>query len=154
MKKILLYILIAGSFIKTESIFGQQGRNSPGVRAILLERQLDEVKKKISLNEKDVPEFERIYKNYIKEISAINNQERIPALSEINLTNLSDNEIEIIFFKQSERAKSLLIIREKYFKEFRKVIKPRDIVTIYRIEREVVTRAQQEMRRRMQLNRR
>jgi hypothetical protein len=50
---------------------------------------------------------------------------------------------------QLETAKKLISIREKYYKEFRTVITPQQIIKIYQTEAELRKKVMQEIKRRM-----
>ncbi len=120
----------------------------PRMQMLLMEAQLAEIKRNIIIDDRDIPEFERIYRDYIAEITDLNMGNKRPPLVDMSLEGLSDREIEEVFIRQNERAKRQLIIREKYFYEFKKVIPPREIVKLYRIEREIAKKAQNEIRKR------
>jgi hypothetical protein len=142
------YLALLAVLLYASLMNAQQRPEFPRVKNLLLERQLEIVKGRVNIDERDVPEFEMIYRNYIKDISAINKDNRTLPLTEINLDRFTDNEVEEIFFKQSLRAKELLEVREKYFTEFRKVLKAKDVITLFKVEREILGRAQMEMKRR------
>ena len=147
---LLKYIVAACMIIPSFSTAGaQQMRNFPRVKEILMNQQLDEIKRRINIDEKNIPEFDKLYKEYISAMSALNNEDKTPVLSQMNLNSFTDKQIEEIFLKQSDKAKKLIELREQYYYKFCKILKPRDVIVMYRTEREVVNKAQQEMRRRM-----
>lgn len=145
--KILILIVC---FASSAITYGQHGRNSPGVRIVLLKSQMDEVKRRIHIDDKNLSNFEKLYESYINEISQINNNNRIPSITDLNLEKYSENQVEAIFMQQSEKARKLLSVREKYFWLFRSILTPKDIIIMYRVEREVINRALQEIRNREQ----
>lgn len=128
--------------------FSQGIKKYPRMQMLLMEAQLAEIKRNIIIEDRDIPEFERIYRDYIAEITDLNMGNKRPPLVDMSLEGLSDREIEEVFIRQNERAKRQLIIREKYFYEFKKVIPPREIVKLYRIERDIAKKAQNEIRKR------
>jgi len=65
------------------------------------------------------------------------------------LEKFSDQEVEDIFIKQTDKSKRLLILREKYFYEFKRIMKPREIIQMYEIERDIMRKVQQEIRNRV-----
>lgn len=145
--KMLLIIVVVSCF---SQIYAQQGqgRNFPRVRVLLLKNQLDEVKRRINLEEKNSERFDKLYESYINEISLANSETRLPALNDMDLDKYSDKQIEAIFMKQSERARKLLSIRDKYYFLFRSFLSPKEIIIMYRVEKEVVNSALQEIHRR------
>ncbi len=147
-KSLTTFILL----IAFTSSDAQQSSSFPRVRAVLLKSQLDEVKRRVHIDEKNIAAFDKIYESYINEISLINNNNIIPSLYTIKLDKYSDNEIEAIFMQQSEKARKLLAIREKYFWIFRSILSSKDVVRVFLVEREVIDQAQQEIRRRSKSN--
>ncbi|PKP05526.1 MAG: hypothetical protein CVU10_11755 [Bacteroidetes bacterium HGW-Bacteroidetes-5] len=121
----------------------------PRVRALLMERQLSEIKKNISIDSRDIPKFDQIYRNYITEVFELNALYEGLVPLETNMDQYSDTQIEENFIKQTDKSKRLLLIREKYFYEFKTIIKPKEIMKLYSIERQVLRQAQQEMRDRV-----
>ncbi|MDP3451325.1 MAG: hypothetical protein Q8R90_00095 [Bacteroidales bacterium] len=131
------------------SIQAQIRPGMPRVRALLMERQLSEIKKNISIDKRDIPQFDEIYRNYITEIFRLNSLYEGLVPLETNMDQYSETQIEENFIKQTDKSKRLLLIREKYFYEFKTIIKPREIMKLYSIERQILRQAQQEMRERL-----
>lgn len=130
------------------SLQAQVRPGMPRVRALLMERQLSEIKKNISIDKRDIPQFDEIYRNYITEIFRLNSLYEGLVPLETNMDQYSETQIEENFIKQTDKSKRLLLIREKYFYEFKTIIKPREIMKLYSIERQILRQAQQEMRER------
>lgn len=126
----------------------QEIKNFPRVRMLLMETQLAEIKKNINIDTRNMQKFDQIYRKYILEIYALNSAYKGVIPLEANLENMSDPEIEDNFVKQTEKAKRLLIVREKFFYEFKTIMKPGEIIKMFRIEREIVRKVQQEMKNR------
>lgn len=120
----------------------------PRLRALLMERQLTEIKKSISIDSRDIPNFDLVYRNYITEIFELNGLYEGLVPLENNMDQFTDTQIEENFIKQTDKSKRLLLIREKYFYEFKSIIKPREIMKLYSIERQILRQAQQEMKER------
>ena len=120
----------------------------PRIRALLMERQLTEIKKNISIDSRDIPRFDQIYRNYISEIFELNNLYEGLIPLEADMAQFNDTQIEENFIKQTDKSKRLLLVREKYFYEFKSIIKPREIMKLYLIERQILRQAQQEMKAR------
>jgi len=47
---------------------------------------------------------------------------------------------------QSERAKKMIELREEYFKEFQKILSPKEILRFFHIEREVNKRMMEQIK--------
>lgn len=120
----------------------------PRVRALLMERQLTEIKKNIAIDSRDIPKFDQVYRNYITEVFELNSLYEGLVPLENNMDQFTDTQIEENFIKQTDKSKRLLLIREKYFYEFKSIIKPREIMKLYSIERQILRQAQQEMKER------
>ncbi len=140
----ILFLLM----VSVVRIDAQEIRNFPRVRMLLMETQLAEIKKSINIDSRNMQKFDQIYREYILEISALNSTYKGLVPLEANPENMSDPEIEDNFLRQTEKAKRLLIVREKYFYEFKAVMRPGEIIKMYRIEREIVKKVQQEMKNR------
>jgi len=140
----VLFLLMA-SVVKLDA---QEIKNFPRVRMLLMETQLAEIKKNIVIDNRNIQKFDQIYRDYILEIAELNSRYKGLVSMEANLGNMSDPEIEDNFVRQTEKTKRLLIVREKYFYEFKMVMKPGEIIKMYRIEREIVKKVQQEMKNR------
>jgi len=142
------YILSFFMLIVAFSIEAQDIKKFPRIRMLLMETQLTEMKKNIVIDNNNVSKFDQIYRKYIMELSDLNLRNQGPALLDSSLDQISDGEVEDIFIKQTDRSKRLLILREKYFYEFKSVMKPKDIILMYKIEREITRKVQQELRKR------
>lgn len=129
----------------------QEMRGMPKVRALLMENQMNEIKKRVSIDPENVGRFEKIYNNYVNELAEINRTTRTQPLNDKNLQLMSDGDVEKAFMMQSLRAQKLLLLREKYFHQFRSVLSAKDVVIIFKMEREVVDRAHMEMKRRVDM---
>lgn len=143
------YIAVSFMMMVFISSGAQEIRKYPRIRALLMETQLAEIKKKINIDSKNVQKFDQLYREYIKEVSELNSTNQVPQILDSNFEQLSDQELEDIFIKQTDKSKRLLILREKYFYEFKTVMKPRDIIQMYRLERDVVKKVQMEMKNRL-----
>jgi hypothetical protein len=54
-----------------------------------------------------------------------------------------------LIVNQLETAKKLIAIREKYYKEFRTVLTPQQIIKLYQTEAELRKKVMQELKRRI-----
>jgi type II secretory pathway predicted ATPase ExeA len=70
-------------------------------------------------------------------------------LTKVDADSLSTEEADLLIVNQLESARKLISIREKYYKEFRTVITPQQIIKLYQTEAELRKKVMQEMKRRM-----
>ena len=66
-----------------------------------------------------------------------------------NPDSLSTDEADQLVSDQLQSAKKLIEIREKYYKEFRTVLSPQQIIHLYQTEAEMRKKVMNEMKRRM-----
>lgn len=70
------------------------------------------------------------------------------SFGEREIEDIENEKIEQAFIRQTDRSVNLLLLRKEFFYEFKRVISPRDIVELYRLEREMGRKFQNELRRR------
>jgi len=149
MKAQIKYIMSSLMIMTIVSMKAQEIQKFPRLKALLMETQLSEIKKSIVIDNKNISKFDQIYREYIFEVYDLNSKYQGPALFDSNLEKFSDQEVEDIFIKQTDKSKRLLILREKYFYEFKRIMKPREIIQMYEIERDIMRKVQQEIRNRV-----
>jgi len=67
----------------------------------------------------------------------------------VDTDSLSAEEADQLIVNQMESAKQLINIREKYYKEFKTVLKPQQIIKLYQTEAELRKKVMAELQRRM-----
>ena len=70
----------------------------------------------------------------------------------INSDSISGEQAEQMILHQMESARKIISIREKYYKEFKTVLTPQQILKLYQTEAEIRNKVTEEMKRR-RLNR-
>lgn len=135
-------------FVSFITLTGQSRQGMPRVKILLMERQLSEIKKNIYIDSRDITRFDQLYREYIKELFDLNARYNGLVPLDSDFGQFTDNQTEEIFIMQTEKSKILLLIREKYFYEFKSIIKPKEIMKLYSIERQILRQVQQEMRNR------
>lgn len=142
-------IVIALALVVCNNVYAQNQGGYPRVRSLLMERQLVEVKKIIVIENRDIPLFDNIYRRYINDLFELNAGYEGLVPLDSDLSGFTESQIEDIFIRQTEKSKRMLIIKEKYYYEFKNVLTPREIIKLYAVERQILRSVQQEMRDRM-----
>ncbi len=109
--------------------------------------QLEQIERVLDLDEERATPFRELYMEYIKATSRKEGV-RTPFGRDMDLSQLSDQEVEESIqrsFKQSMRA---VRIKEEYYLRFREILTPREVATMYEIERRMNERFVDEMRNR------
>jgi len=136
---ILLFSLIADS---------QNAERFPLLRERIAQAKLREIRINLKLDQTRFEAFRPIYLKYEREVSGINLR-NLTKLTKIDVDSYTINEADQLIVNQLESAKKLISIREKYYKEFRTVISPQQIIKLYQTEAELRKKVLQEVKRRM-----
>ncbi len=117
---------------------GLDGRSqNPSWAPYLMERmaraKLNEIQLKLKLDQVTFDGFRPMYLKYEEEISGIEFR-KMAKMMKANSDSLSSSEAEMLVMNQLGNAKKIITLREKYYKEFRKVLSPQQIVKLYQIE--------------------
>lgn len=148
MKKIIsivLFILLVMAGFVAES---QNIDRFPRIRERIAQAKLREVRIQLNLDQPTFERFRPVYLRYENEISAIDFR-NLAKMMRINADSLTTEEADMMIVSQMETSKKLILIREKYYREFRKVLEPQQIIKLYQTEAELRKKVMQEMKRRM-----
>ena len=150
MKKlsILLMFILLMTGIPAKS---QNGARFPLLRERILQAKLREIKLKLNVDPGTFEKFRPIYRKYNQEISEIDIF-KLGRMMKINSDSISAEQAEQMILNQMESAKKIISIREKYYKEFKTVLTPQQILKLYQTEAEIRNKVTEEMKRR-RLNR-
>ncbi|MDO8930266.1 MAG: hypothetical protein Q7W54_14930, partial [Bacteroidota bacterium] len=85
---------------------------------------------------------------YEREVSGIDFR-NLARLMKVDADSLSSEEADRLIVSRLETAHKLISIREKYYKEFRTILTPQQIIKLYQTEAELRKKVLQEMKRRM-----
>lgn len=117
----------------------------------LVEKQTSVIIKSLELNDADAAKFEKVYGEYVAQKKAIrdkykelncrdNCEEGINCTPGQGKSRLSDAEVEARIQNSFKSGHEILNLREKYYKEFRKFLNPRQIQKIYNLEKRGASR--------------
>lgn len=108
------------------------------------------IARQLMLDDATTAKFSAVYKNYLTELRACRfkcnetfGAERCGARAQ-----MTDAQIEKCIEKRFATSRRVLDIREKYYKEFKKFLNPRQIQQMYRVEKSVQKKVRKEMQRR------
>ena len=151
MKTILSTLLIVLTLLFSLNVESQNQQRFPLLQERMTQAKLREIRISLKLDQTKFEAFRPIYLKYEREISGINLR-NLTRLTKIDADSLSTDEADQLIVNQLASARKLISIREKYYKEFRTVIAPQQIIKLYQTEAELRKKVMQELRRRM-LNR-
>jgi hypothetical protein len=142
---VLLVILAIFSGLSTKS----QNRNRfPVLRERIFQTKLHEIKLNLKLDEATFEKFRPVYLKYESELSGIDFR-GIARLNRIDADSLTADQADRLILNQLQEAKSLIALREKYYKEFKTVLSPQQIIKLYQTEADMRRKVTQEMKRRL-----
>jgi len=141
----LLFIITLFVGLNAES---QNPERFPLLRERMAQAKLREIRINLKLDQTRFEAFRPIYLKYEREVSGVNFR-NLARLTKIDADSLSTEEADQGIVNQLGSAQKLISIREKYYKEFRTVITPQQIVKLYQTEAELRKKVLQEVRRRM-----
>ena len=129
----------------------QNGARFPLLRERILQAKLREIKLKLNVDPGTFEKFRPIYRKYNQEISEIDIF-KLGRMMKINSDSISAEQAEQMILNQMESAKKIISIREKYYKEFKTVLTPQQILKLYQTEAEIRNKVTEELKKR-RLNR-
>lgn len=148
MKLILSILLFVFTLFFCLDVESQNPDRFPLLRERIAQAKLREIKLSLKLDQARFDEFRPIYLKYEREVSGVNFR-NLGKLMKVDADSLSTEEADQLIVNQLEAAKKLVFIREKYYKEFRTVLMPQQIIKLYQTEAELRKKVMQEMKRRM-----
>ena len=111
----------------------QADKKRPDGKARLLQQTKHYVEL-FALDEKQAAEFTEIFHAYNKKLHAIRQQYRPERPQEGE--ELTDEQIEQRMINHFAQSRAILDVREEYYKEFRKVLTPKQVQVIYKEEKD------------------
>jgi len=148
MKTILSTLLFVITLLFSLNAESQNQQRFPLLQERMTQAKLREIRIGLSLDQAKFEAFRPIYLKYEREISGLNFR-NLTRFTKIDADSLTTEEADQLIVNQLETARKLISIREKYYKEFRNVIAPQQIIKLYQTEAELRKKVMQEMRRRM-----
>jgi hypothetical protein len=117
------------------------------LRDRILQAKLNEIQKSLKLEPQAFERFKPIYIRYEKDIASFNLRDQ-GRIMRVNADSLTSEEAEKMVMLQIQNAKKMIALREKYYPEFKTVLRPQQIIKLYQTEAEIRRKVMQEMRRR------
>jgi len=148
MKPIFSTLIFVFTLLVSLNAESQNPERFPMLRERMVQAKLREIKLSLKLDQATFDQFRPIYLKYEREISGVNFR-NLARLTKVNADSLSTEEADQLIVNQLESAQKLISIREKYYKEFRTVITPQQVIKLYQTEAELRKKVIQEMKRRM-----
>lgn len=148
MKTILSTLLFVLTLLVSLNAEAQNPERFPLLRERMVQAKLREIKLNLKLDQARFEAFRPIYLKYEREVSGVNFR-NLAKLTKVDADSLSTEEADQLIVNQLEAAKKLISVREKYYKEFRTVLAPQQIIKLYQTEAELRKKVLQEMKRRM-----
>lgn len=148
MKLILSILLFVFTLFFCLDVESQNPDRFPLLWERIAQAKLREIKISLKLDQATFDEFRPIYLKYEREVSGVNFR-NLGKLMKVDADSLSTEEADQLIVSQLDAAKKLISIREKYYKEFRTVLTPQQIIKLYQTEAELRKKVMQEMKRRM-----
>lgn len=148
MKNILATLLFVFTLVVSSNVQSQNADRFPMLRERIIQAKLREIKLSLNLDPARFELFRPIYLKYEREVSGVDFR-KLGRLMKVESDSLSTEEADQLIVNQLENARKLINIREKYYKEFRTVITPQQIIKLYQTEAELRKKVMQELKRRM-----
>ena len=148
MKTILTTLFFVFTLFASLNAESQNPDRFPLLRDRMVQAKLREIKLNLKLDQARFDEFRPVYLKYEREVSGVNFR-NLAKLTKVDADSLSTEEADQLIVNQLEAAKKLISVREKYYKEFRTVLAPQQIIKLYQTEAELRKKVLQEMKRRM-----
>jgi Spy/CpxP family protein refolding chaperone len=148
MKNILATLLFVLTLVVSLNVQSQNADRFPMLRERIIQAKLREIKLTLNLDQATFEQFRPIYLKYEREVSGVDFR-KLGRLMKVESDSLSTEEADQLIVNQLESARKLINIREKYYKEFRTVITPQQIIKLYQTEAELRKKVMQELKRRM-----
>ena len=152
MKQKVLYVLIVITILgaqmgmSAQNIGNQKNGLTPAQR---IEKQTAHVVNSLSLNDATAAKFSKVYSQYLKELyDCVQQGCHISFGGKMDRAKMTDAQIDQMLQNRFDRSRKILNIREKYYKRFKQVLKPRQIWKVYSIEKANGSKMKSELNRR------
>lgn len=107
----------------------------------LMERQTNQMVRKLMLDDATTAKFVPVYQDYLKELRecksrkySVKQESKKTGIKPDRKPILTDAEVEGMIVERFAQSRKLLDVREKYYNEFKEILSPKQIVKIYRME--------------------
>lgn len=149
MKNYITILLLVSAFVISPlSLSAQKEGYAFNAGKKIFEAQLVEIKKQLNLNESSEERLESILRSYNNELEMVRKIQLRNPRNIGQIDTISDAKAERIILSQISSGRLYLQIRQKYYFELKKILSPKDILKIYRIEQDVNHRIMIEINKR------
>lgn len=160
MKRKVMYLMLALLIGGQMSVLAQNQLKKNDKRKYtpeqLMEQQTNQMTEALMLDDATAAKFVPVYKKYLKELNDCRMKYRKPknaqpaaAGTELTPKPLpTDEEVEKMITDRFEKCRLILDIREKYYKEFKKILSPRQILKVYQTEQNNMGKIRKELNQR------
>lgn len=148
MKKLYLVLLFVSAMLTSLSTKSQNNERFPMIRERIAQAKLREIQSALKLDQAAFNQFRPVYMRYEKELSGIDFR-KMAKLLRVDADSLSVDDADQLIVNQIEGAKSLIAVREKYYREFRKILSPQQIIRLYQTEAEIRKKVMKELKKRL-----
>lgn len=148
MKTIVSTLLFVITLLVSFNAVSQNPERFPRLRERMAQAKLREIRFQLNLDQPTFDRFRPVYLKYEHEISGIDFR-NLARMMKVDADSLSSEEADGLIVSQLETSKKLIHIRERYYKEFRTVLTPQQIIKLYQTEADLRKKVLQEMKRRM-----
>ncbi|HET9570844.1 MAG TPA: hypothetical protein VFP20_05505 [Bacteroidales bacterium] len=135
MKKIISMLLLL-MFLALTSAQAQNPNRNQLLRQRIEQAKLHQIRLNLNLDEVTFVQFRPVYLRYERTLANIDfkSQNRILKVNADSLTTLEADEL---LFAQWSRAKQLIQVRERFYREFRKILSAQQLIKLYQSETEI-----------------
>lgn len=140
-------ILIFVSLLFAGMTEAQNLNRFPLLRERILQAKLREIHSSLNMDQATFVRFRPIYLRYEQEISDIDFR-KIARLMRVNADSLTTEEADELIVDQLDAAQRLIEVRKKYYRQFRTVLTPQQIIKLYQTEAELRRKVLQELKQR------
>ena len=149
MKNILKIAVAALAILCTTATFAQEAQNKQPKQKLTHEQiattQAQQIAYELGMSDATTAKFVTTFVNYRMEIREARKSTTPKKVSK----DMNDQQVEEVINAQFANSKKVLEIREKYYKEYRKFLNPRQIQRVYELEKRQTEKmkAQQKQRK-------
>ena len=148
MKNIIILVFFGMSVVAGLNAEAQNVDRFPRLRERITQAKLREIKASLKLDQNTFDRFSPIYNRYEQEVTSIDFR-KMGRLMKVDADSLSTSDADELIVNQLNAAKQLVLIREKYYHEFRQVLAPQQIIKLYQTEAELRKKVMLELKRRL-----
>lgn len=163
MKTKFIYVLLAFLMVGSQFTLSAQNQSSTDKKhhftpEQLMQKQANQMIRTLMLDDATAAKFAPVYENYLKELRDCRMMNRKPRPTGQEAGNngakqksspvLTDAEVERQIEGRFAQSRKILDVREKYYKEFRKILSPKQIMKIYQTEKSNASKFRKEFDRR------